>query len=117
MPNLITKTKEEKLMAIPTTDVILVVPQVAATLLRDAKLYRKVVPTKMVKMDFPFAIESPEGTVTGNAGDYLAMDSKGGFYPVSAEVFEETYRPYRERKVPTEPKKPRKPREPKEQPV
>lgn len=61
------------------------------------KKYTKFIPTEALKMDFPFSVQTQEGTMTGKAGDWLAMDAKGKFYPIDAETFSSTYRPARAR--------------------
>ena len=58
-----------------------------------AKRYRKATITPMLKMDKPFECESREGTLSGQAGDFLVEDGHGGFYPVSAEFHEKNYEP------------------------
>ena len=61
------------------------------------KKYSKKVPTAALQMDFPFSVQTKEGTMTGKTGDWLAMDTQGNFYPIGAAVFAETYRPARVR--------------------
>jgi hypothetical protein len=55
-----------------------------------AKLYRKKVLTPMVRMDGPFFVETPEGRVECADG-WLAVDSKGGRYPVEKSVHDDMY--------------------------
>lgn len=49
-------------------------------------------PTKVLQMKEPFTCVTQHGTVQGEAGDYLAVDSDGWPYPISQNVFEPTYR-------------------------
>ena len=42
-------------------------------------------------MDEPFEVETLEGTMRGNAGDYLICGVKGEYYPCKPDIFEATY--------------------------
>lgn len=56
------------------------------------KRYRKKpVIIKARQMDGKFAVDTLEGQMHGNKGDYLVRGVKGEFYPVKKEIFEETY--------------------------
>lgn len=44
-------------------------------------------------MDEPFEVETLEGTMHGNAGDYLIRGVKGEYYPCKPDVFLATYEP------------------------
>lgn len=44
-----------------------------------------------VRMDEPFDVKTPEGTMHGNAGDYLIRGIKGEWYPCKPDIFAETY--------------------------
>ena len=44
-----------------------------------------------MEFDHPFGVETSEGFILGQAGDYLVRDPTGEMYPVSAEVFHELY--------------------------
>jgi hypothetical protein len=39
----------------------------------------------------PFECESREGLLRGQAGDFLAADGHGGYYPISAEFHAANY--------------------------
>lgn len=55
-------------------------------------LYRKVMIVRLWKMPEPFECESEEGEIdSGGAGDFLAEDEYGGFYPISAEFHSDNY--------------------------
>jgi hypothetical protein len=55
--------------------------------------YRKATTTWARRMDEPFAVETLEGTMEGQAGDYLMRGAHGELYPCAAAIFEDTYRP------------------------
>ena len=57
----------------------------------ETKLYRKKTLTRAVQMLEPFSVETLEGTMEGNAGDWLMIGIKGEMYPCDADVFEMTY--------------------------
>lgn len=64
------------------------------TLPETAERFRKKTVVRMVRMDEPFTCDSREGHhLQGQAGDYLAEDGHGGFYPISAEFHAEHYEP------------------------
>jgi len=57
-----------------------------------AKPYKKKTIVSLVKMAEPFICDSREGRrLEGKAGDFLAEDGHGGFYPISAEFHEANY--------------------------
>lgn len=60
-------------------------------MLGDVKWYRKKTIVPMVQMDEPFICESREGLLEGQAGDFVAEDGHGGFYPISAEFHANNY--------------------------
>lgn len=45
------------------------------------------------RMDKAFSVETLEGVMTGNPGDYLITGVKGEQYPCAADVFEASYDP------------------------
>lgn len=56
------------------------------------KQYRKKpVVVLAAQMDEEFEVETLEGTMRGNAGDYLICGVKGEFYPCKPDIFEATY--------------------------
>lgn len=57
--------------------------------------YRKTVLTYAVRMDEPFEVETLEGTMTGQPGDYLAVGVQGEMYPIAASVMDASYEPTR----------------------
>ncbi len=54
---------------------------------------KKPVNVLAAKMDEPFEVETLEGTMHGNAGDYLIRGVKGEWYPCKPDIFEMTYEP------------------------
>lgn len=53
--------------------------------------YRKQEVTRAVQMPVSFAVETAEGRMTAEAGDYLALDVNDDPYPIAQDVFEATY--------------------------
>lgn len=53
--------------------------------------YRKTALTRARQMDRSFTVETTEGTMDGQAGDYLCLDVKGNPYPCAKDVFEKSY--------------------------
>ena len=41
-------------------------------------------------------IQTPEGIMTANVGDYIIKGVNGEFYPCSPDIFEKTYEPIEE---------------------
>lgn len=54
--------------------------------------YEKTVPTDMVQIDAPFEVETLEGTMTADAGDFLARGPEGELYPVDEDIQAKTFR-------------------------
>jgi len=57
----------------------------------NVKLYRKKTLTKAVRMGVPFKVQTLEGTMEGQAGDWLMVGAHGEMYPCDASVFADTY--------------------------
>ena len=57
----------------------------------DGDRYRKVATITAVAIDHPFAVETLEGTATGQPGDWLVRNPSGECWPVPAEVFARRY--------------------------
>lgn len=55
------------------------------------RCYEKKHATWAVKLPVDVWIETREGTVHAEGGDYLCIDSKGGLYPCESETFEMMY--------------------------
>lgn len=61
------------------------------TKIEGLETYQKTAPTKAVKMDEAFEVETLEGTMKGKAGDYLAEGPDGERWPVDADIFDKTH--------------------------
>ncbi len=58
----------------------------------DWKCYRKrPVIIQARQMDREFWVETLEGTMHGNAGDWLIKGINGEFYPCKPDIFDKTY--------------------------
>jgi len=60
--------------------------------MNEFKKYRKkpvVIEAKQMKRNF--VVQTIEGTMKGQAGDYLIIGVRGERYPCAKEIFEETY--------------------------
>ena len=55
------------------------------------RLARKNVSTRVIPMDEDFICHTPEGTVQGSAGGYLAIGAKDECYPIGKDYFEASY--------------------------
>jgi hypothetical protein len=54
--------------------------------------FRKLpVEVKAKQYDVPFEVETLEGTMRGNPGDYCIQGVEGEVYPCKREIFEATY--------------------------
>ena len=58
----------------------------------DCQLFKKNVPTKMMRVKGPFSVTTSEGMVYCEDG-WLAIDSHGSPYPISVEEQEAIYEP------------------------
>ena len=57
----------------------------------DFKEYLKTATVKAKQMSEPFEVETLEGTMRGNAGDYLCIGVEGEQWPIKKQIFEATY--------------------------
>ena len=55
--------------------------------------YRRTTTTWARRMRHRFEVETMEGTMTGQRGDWLAVGIEGEMYPIAASVFEKSYEP------------------------
>jgi len=53
--------------------------------------YRKTATTKARQVHEPFKVQTTEGVMEGQAGDYLCLDNAGNPYPCARAVFESSY--------------------------
>jgi hypothetical protein len=63
----------------------------AAELPGELVEYRKTATIRAVRVDRPFVVDTLEGKMRGNAGDYLAVGVKGEWYPIAADVMAASY--------------------------
>lgn len=54
--------------------------------------FERTKPTKAVRMDSAFEVETLEGTMQGKAGDWLAEGVEGERYPIDADIFDKTFK-------------------------
>lgn len=52
---------------------------------------KKPIAIKARRMDVAFSVETLEGTMDGNIGDYLMTGVNGELYPCAGEIFEKSY--------------------------
>jgi hypothetical protein len=64
---------------------------------RMPKFRRIPVIVEAVKITRPITIDTLEGSITGNPGDYLITEASGEQYPLAAEVFTNEFEPYKAR--------------------
>jgi hypothetical protein len=57
----------------------------------ELREYRKTAPAYAVQVTEPFEVKTEEGTMRGNAGDYLCVGPAGEAWPVKQSIFEATY--------------------------
>lgn len=53
--------------------------------------YRKTSTTWAVELPEDVTVQTPDGEMEAEAGDYLAIDAEEHLYPIDAEVFARTY--------------------------
>jgi hypothetical protein len=54
--------------------------------------YRKTATVRAKRMEGPFHVDTPEGRMEGDVGDYLCgPGAEGEFWPCKASIFESTY--------------------------
>lgn len=66
----------------------------------EYKLYQKKVPTRALRMDGPFTVETSEGPLTCKDG-YVAIDARGYPYPIAVDEFALIYEEAEDRKPAT----------------
>ena len=55
------------------------------------KFRKKPVLVEAIRMENCFTVETLEGTMFGNAGDYLIRGIEGELYPCKSDIFKKTY--------------------------
>lgn len=59
---------------------------------KDAKSYvKKPIPVQAIQINEPFEVATLEGTMRGNAGDWLMCGIEGELYPCMKSIFEKSY--------------------------
>ena len=57
-----------------------------------AKSYvKKPIPVQAIQIFEPFEVVTPEGTMTGNSGDWLMKGIEGELYPCMNSIFMKSY--------------------------
>jgi NTP pyrophosphatase (non-canonical NTP hydrolase) len=69
--------------------------------MNDFMEYKKIANVKAKQMDEEFEVKTLEGTLKGNAGDYLCVGINDEQWPVKKEIFETTYRPVQDEEAVT----------------
>lgn len=57
------------------------------------KYRRKPIVVEAVKISSPITIDTAEGKLNGETGDYLITQADGAQFPCNAEIFDKTYEP------------------------
>jgi hypothetical protein len=55
------------------------------------KAIKKPIPVSCIQINEPFEVETLEGKMRGQAGDWLMVGVNGEMYPCAKEIFEKTY--------------------------
>ena len=52
---------------------------------------KKPIPIKCIQIHEPFLVETIEGSMQGQSGDWLMVGIHGEMYPIAKDIFEKTY--------------------------
>jgi len=55
------------------------------------KAIKKPLPVRCIQINEPFEVETLEGVMKGQPGDWLMVGIHGEMYPISNEIFGKTY--------------------------
>jgi hypothetical protein len=55
------------------------------------KALKKPIPVRCIQMEEAFEVETLEGLMKGQPGDWLMIGVNGEMYPCAREIFEKTY--------------------------
>jgi hypothetical protein len=55
------------------------------------KAIKKPIAVRCIQINEPFEVETLEGVMTGQPGDWLMIGVHGEMYPVAKDIFEKTY--------------------------
>ena len=58
---------------------------------QGAKEYRKTATVHAIQMPSAFTVETKEGVMKGEPGDWLCQGPGGEMWPIKKEIFEKTY--------------------------
>lgn len=84
-------SKDEAIKTEPITPLLIKVTGDYIEGLEMKDVRKKPINVKAYKMDRPFEVDTLEGVMKGEAGDYLIIGIEGEAYPCKARIFEETY--------------------------
>lgn len=59
--------------------------------LEFAKAIKKPIPVRCIQIDETFEVETLEGKMKGQPGDWLVVGVNGEMYPIAKEIFQKTY--------------------------
>ena len=59
--------------------------------LKFRRAIKKPIAIRCIQIDEPFKVETLEGTMQGQKGDWLMVGVHGEMYPCANEIFEKTY--------------------------
>ena len=66
--------------------------------LKYKKAIKKPIPVRCFQIHESFEVETLEGVMKGQAGDWLMVGIHGEMYPIAKEIFEKTYDLVKEQK-------------------
>ena len=52
---------------------------------------KKPIPIRCIQIPEPFEVETLEGVMKGQSGDWLVVGIHGEMYPIAKDIFEKTY--------------------------
>jgi hypothetical protein len=59
--------------------------------LKFRRAIKKPIAIRCIQIDEPFKVETLEGTMQGQKGDWLMVGVHGEMYPIDNSIFEKTY--------------------------
>ena len=63
---------------------------------KPTKYIKEPIPVDVYQLDCHFEVQTPEGAVEGQPGDYLIVNPNGSMYPAAKKEFEDMYIPFTE---------------------
>jgi len=55
------------------------------------KAIKKPIPVRCIQINEPFEVDTLEGKMNGQSGDWLMIGIDGEMYPCAKDIFEKTY--------------------------